>query len=183
MTQTYELLQSWRGGDRAALDALTPVVYNELRRLAASYLKNERPGHTLQATALVHEAYLRLLGQQNVDWKDKAHLLAMAATMMRRILVDHARSRQAMKRGWDGRVTLDEERHGRESRAVAIIALDEAMNQLKTLDSRQAEIVELKYFGGLSIEETGAVLEVSPSTVKREWRMARAWLRSTLGRG
>lgn len=182
MTQPTELLRSWRRGDPAALDALTPLVYSELRRIAESYLRSERPGHTLQATALVHEAYLRLVGQKKVDWEDKAHLLAMAAKMMRRILTDYARARKAMKRGWDGKVTFDEEQHGRENRAVTILALDEAMEQLKAKDARQAKIVELKYFAGLSIEETGAVLEISPATVKREWRTARAWLRTTLGR-
>lgn len=183
MTQTKELLSNARRGDRAAVDELTTLVYKELRRIAESFLRSERPSHTLQATALIHEVYLRLLEQKNVDWGDKAHFLSIAARMMRRILVDYARKRRATKRGWNGQVTLNDDLHGRAFPIEDIIAVDEALERLRGLDERQAEIVEMKFFAGLSIEEMSSVLDTSSATVKREWRTARAWLRTALGRG
>jgi RNA polymerase sigma factor (TIGR02999 family) len=167
--------------DRAALDALLPAVYAELKALAGSYLRRERPDHTLQPTALVHEAYLRLTEQHGVDWRDKAQLFGVAAQMMRRILVNHAEARNAAKRGGHvTRVTLDESVSWEGSREVDIVALDEALTRLAELDMRQARVVELRFFAGLTIEETGEVLDISPATVKREWTMAKAWLRSEL---
>lgn len=171
-----QLLARWTGGDKQALEDLLPLVYDELRRLARRYLQQERPGHTLQSTALVHEAYLRLV-DQNVSWQNRAHFFGIAAQMMRRILVDHARSRSAAKRG-DGacRVTLDEGLIALEQRDLDVVALDDALTKLSTIDPQQARIVELRFFAGLSIEETSEVLHVSPATVKRDWAMAKAWL-------
>ena len=170
------LLVRWTEGDKQALEDLLPLVYDELRRLARRYLQQERPGHTLQSTALVHEAYLRLV-DQNVSWQNRAHFFGIAAQMMRRILVDHARSRGAAKRG-DGaaRVTLDEGLVALEQRDVDVVALDEALTNLAKIDSQQSKIVELRFFAGLSIEETSEVLHISPATVKRDWAMAKAWL-------
>jgi RNA polymerase sigma factor (TIGR02999 family) len=179
------LLRDWSGGDRAALERLMPLVYQELRRLAASYLRVERPDHTLQPTALVHEAYLRLVDQRGVSWQNRAHFFGIAAQMMRRILVDHARRRQAAKR--DATVLRlqaspgSEEDRGGEAyeelvRDPELLALDQALCGLESLDARQARIVELRFFGGLTVEETAEVAGVSPATVKREWRTARAWL-------
>ena len=168
------LLRDWSGGDRAALERLMPLVYQELRRLAASYLRVERPDHTLQPTALVHEAYLRLVDQRGVNWQNRAHFFGIAAQMMRRILVDHARRRQAAKRDATAlrlQTTGEEGSHDPE-----LLALDHALCGLESLDSRQARIVELRFFGGLTVEETAEVAGVSPATVKREWRTARAWL-------
>jgi len=167
--------------DRAALDALLPIVYGELKALAAHYLRNERPNHTLQPTALVHEAYLRLSQQRDVDWSNKTQLFGVAAQMMRRILVNHAEARNAEKRGGDvTRVTLDESVSWEGTRDVDIVALDEALTRLAQLDVRQERVVELRFFAGLSIEETAQVLDISPATVKREWTMAKAWLRNEL---
>jgi RNA polymerase sigma-70 factor, ECF subfamily len=167
--------------DRAALDALLPAVYSELRALAGRYLRGERPDHTLQPTALVHEAYLRLTEQHGVNWQDKTQLFGIAAQMMRRILVNHAEARNATKRGGlVTRVTLDDSISWGGSRELDIVALDEALTRLGQMDGRQARVVELRFFAGLSIDESAEVLGISPATVKREWSMAKAWLRSEL---
>ncbi len=178
-----DLLLAWNGGDGRALDRLVPLVYDELRRLADRHFVRERPGHTLEPTALVHEAYVRLIDQRRVTWKNRGHFFAVAAQMMRRILIDYARGRQADKRGGGGeKVTLDDglgaEQPGRD---VDVIALDEALTRLKAFDSMQAQIVDLRFFAGLTIEETADVLETSPASVKREFRSARAWLFRELG--
>ena len=177
-TDVTQLLANWSKGDRSALEQLTPLVYDELRRLAARYLRRERPGQTLQSTELVHEAYLRLIDQRSVQWQNRAHFFGIAAQMIRRILVDHARSRQARKRGGTAyRVTLDEAiAAAPEQRDLDLVALDEALNQLSLIDPQQGRIVEMRFFGGLSIEETAEALRISPATVKRDWTMARAWL-------
>lgn len=183
-TTVTQLLLDWRAGDDAALDRLLPLVYDDLHRLARGQFARERAGHTLQPTALVHEAYLRLVEIRRVDWQDRAHFLALAATTMRRILVSHARRRLAAKRGGAAvNVTLVEEVVGSGGPEVGLLALDEALGALAELDPRQARIVELRYFGGLTIEETAEALTVSPSTVKSDWQMARAWLYSQLGEG
>ena len=171
-----QLLVRWTEGDHQALEDLLPLVYDELRRLARRYLQQERPGHTLQSTALVHEAYLRLV-DQNVSWQNRAHFFGIAAQMMRRILVDHARSRSAAKRG-DGacRVTLDEGLVALAERDLDLVALDAALTNLAKIDPQQAKIVELRFFAGLSIEDTSEALHISPATVKRDWAMAKAWL-------
>jgi RNA polymerase sigma factor (TIGR02999 family) len=175
-----ELLLAWGGGDRNALDALLPVVYDELRRQAARALRRESPEHTLQATALVHEAYFRLVDQQRVQFQNRAHFFGIAAQLIRRILIDHARARNAAKRGGGGiHVTLAGDEVAAESN-VDVVALHEALEHLAELDPQQARLVELRYFGGLSIEETAEALDVSPATVKREWTSARAWLRREL---
>jgi RNA polymerase sigma factor (TIGR02999 family) len=177
------LLRRWSEGDPQALEALIPLVYEELRRLAASYLRSERPGHTLQPTALVHEAYLRMLGQKNVLWQNRTHFFGIAAQMMRRILIDDARRRSAAKRdGGPLRVDLDVLENGEASvdRATELLALDRALEQLEKLDPRQARIVELRFYGGLTVEETSEVAGISTATVKREFRIARAWLRHEL---
>jgi RNA polymerase sigma factor (TIGR02999 family) len=173
-----QLLVNWSEGDQAALDEILPLVYDELRRLARSYLRRERPDHTLQATALVHEAYIRLIDQHSVSWQNRAHFFGIASQMMRRILVNHALSRAAVKRGGLAqKLSLDEAVGLGDQPEVDLIALDRALNELEALDSRQSRIVELRYFGGLSIEETAEVLSLSPATVKREWSTARLWLR------
>lgn len=180
-----QMLADWRKGDRSALDKLMPMVYQELRRLASSYLRRERPDHTLQPTALVHEAYFRLVDQRNVSWQNRAHFFGIAAQMMRRILVDHARSHLYAKRGGGAqKLALDEAIAvpGQEPE-VDMAALDEALNKLETIDPRQSRIVELRYFGGLSIEATAEVLKISPATVKREWNIARTWLHREIRRG
>jgi RNA polymerase sigma factor (TIGR02999 family) len=171
------LLIQWSKGDSAALDALVPLVYDELRRLAQLYLSREKPGHTLSSTALVHEAYLRLVKQKDVSWQNRAHFFGVAARMMRRILVDHARRRGYAKRG-GGTLTLslDETMAPAPERQMDLVALDDALETLAKLDERQSRMVELRFFGGLSIEETSEVLGVSAPTVKREWASARAWL-------
>jgi RNA polymerase sigma-70 factor, ECF subfamily len=176
-----ELLQSWHDGDRAALDRVMPVVYDELRSLAARRLSGERDGHTLQATALVHEAYLRLAGQQHPDWKNRAYFFGAVATIMRRILVDHARRRVRDKRGGGVMVVpLDQVAEPAVSSAsdsgLDVEALDCALDKLGTVDARQARIVELRYFSGMTIEEIAEVMSLSPGTVKRDWMVARAWL-------
>lgn len=168
-------------GDDSAVNRLMPLVYDELRALAESYLKQERPGHTLQATALVHDAYVRLVKQEDVEWKNRAHFFAVAAQAIRRILVDHARGRKRQKRGGDRqRVRLDENVALVKSPDVDLLSLDEAMEQLAKLDPRQAQIVELRFFGGLSINEVASYLDVSPRTVDGDWSMARAWLRRAM---
>jgi RNA polymerase sigma factor (TIGR02999 family) len=172
------LLIQWSQGDSAALDALLPLVYDELRRLAQGYLSHEQPGHTLSSTALVHEAYLRLVKQKDVTWQNRAHFFAVAARMMRRILVDHARSHNYAKRG-GGAMTLSLDESlvpAAPQRDLDLVALDDALEALARLDERQSRMVELRFFGGLSIEETSEVLGVSAPTVKRDWASARAWL-------
>jgi len=172
-----ELLRRWSGGDVAAREALVPLVYEELRRLARYFLSSQRPDHTLQSTAIVHEAYLRLAGRDDVHWENRSHFFAVAAQLMRRILVDHARRRNAAKRGGPNLTLLVEEEAGSSSqRELDLVALDDALKALSALDERQSRIVELRFFGGLSIEDTSRVLEISPATVKREWSTARAWL-------
>jgi len=176
--EVTQLLVAWSDGDRAALEKLTPLVYEELRRLAHQYMSQERPGHTLQTSALVNEAYLRLIDQKNVHWQNRAQFFGIAAQMMRRILVDHARQRRYAKRGGDARqVPLDEAMIVSEERAADVVALDEALNSLAEIDPRKSQIVELRFFGGMSIEETAEVLKVSPGTVMREWTLAKAWLK------
>jgi RNA polymerase sigma factor (TIGR02999 family) len=171
-----QLLLDWRKGDPAALDKLLPLVYDELRRLAEQYMRRERPDHTLQATALVHEAYLRLVGA-DVQFQDRVHFFAVAAQMMRRILVDHARSYQYAKRGGGARkVSLDEAIDLSEERAADLVALDDALTGLAAIDPRKSQIVELRFFGGLTVEETAEVLGLSTATVINETRTARAWL-------
>jgi RNA polymerase sigma factor (TIGR02999 family) len=172
-----EALNGLARGDEAALELLVPVVYREMRRLAAGYLRNERTGHTLQPTALAHEAYLRLVGRENIQWQNRAHFLGVAARVMREILVDHARRRKAFKRGGGQPLTVfDEALDVAGNRQIAFDDLDQALVDLARLSERQARVVELRYFGGLTIEETGEVLGVSPVTVKRDWATARAWL-------
>jgi len=176
------LLKDWSGGDREALERLMPVVYGELRRLAASYLRSERPGHTLQPTALVHEAYLRLAGQRSVAWANRGHFFGIASRIMRRILVDHARRRRALKRD-AAALRLTTAGAGSADRAPELIALDSALTSLEKLDPEQARVVELRFFGGLTVEETAEATGSSTATVKREWRTARAWLRREIGSG
>jgi RNA polymerase sigma factor (TIGR02999 family) len=178
------LLRRWSDGDQEALNDLMPAVYTEIRKLARSHLRRERPDHTLQATALVNEAYLRLVDQRQVQWNNRAHFFGIAAQMMRRILVDHARSRNAGKRGsGDARVVFDEALEvAANTPDTDVEAIDEALTRLAALDARQSRIVELRFFGGLSIEETAEVVGISPATVKREWTVARLWLRRELER-
>jgi RNA polymerase sigma factor (TIGR02999 family) len=172
-----ELLSKWRPEERDLLQTLIPLVYAELRRLAHHYLQDERPGHTLQTTALVHEAYLRFQEKGSGRFENRAHFFAMAAQLMRQILVDHARGRRAAKRGGGNqKITLDDACGLMKGRPVDIIALDDALNGLARLDPHQSRIVELRFFGGLSIEETAEALGVSPATVKRHWFTARLWL-------
>lgn len=172
------LLKDWSGGDRQALERLMPLVYDELRKLASSYLRVERPDHTLQPTALVHEAFLRLVDQRSVDWANRAHFFGIAAQMMRRILVDHARKRHAAKRDASQyRVDTLMADEPESDQGPELLALDRALGGLEQLDPRQARIVELRFFAGLSVEETAEVVAISTATVKREWRTARAWLK------
>lgn len=175
-----QLLVSWNQGERHALDELLPVVYAELRSLAENYLRRERINHTLQPTALVHEAYLRLVDQREVNWQNRAQFFGVAAQMMRRILVNHARERHASKRGGkaaDYKLSLDEAVSYFAERDVELVKLDDALRALETLDAQQSRIVELRFFGGLTIEEAAEVLSVSPATVKREWTTAKLWLK------
>lgn len=175
-----EMLLRWNGGDRSALDGLTPILYGELRRLAASYLRSQRPDHTLQPTALVHEAYLKLVDHSKLEWKSRAHFFGMAATVMRHILVDHARAKGAAKRSGGPKVPLDEAIDYAPNRPGELIALDDALKALSEFDPRKARVVELRFFGGLTNEETAEVLEISVPTVVREMRMAQAWLHREL---
>jgi RNA polymerase sigma factor (TIGR02999 family) len=181
-SETTLLLRAWAEGDRAALEQLTPRVYAELRRIAGHCMQNERPGRTLQTTALVHEAYLRLIDVNNVNWEQRAHFFAVSAQIMRRILVDGARERATAKRGGGmprvnlDKIALDEIADVSSGHGDELIALDEALESLAELDPRKARIIELRFFGGLSVEETAAVLKVSPDTVMRDWRLARSWL-------
>ena len=175
------LLQRWGTGDAQAMEDLLPLLYDELRRLAAAFMRRQPPGHTLQPTALVNEAYLKLAGQQGLSFARRASFFALAATVMRKLLVDHARAHNAAKRGGDAvRVTLDEGIASLPSRDVDFEDLDTALAELGRLDERQARIVELRFFAGLGIEETAAALDLSPATIKREWATARAWLHRRL---
>jgi len=172
-----QLLRAWRQGDAAALDQLVPVVYQKLRRLARHYMAGQRPGHTLQATALVNEAYMRLIDCEQVNWKDRAHFFAISARMMRRVLVEFARARQYQKRGAGARKTsLDEGVIASPQRGQDLVALDDALQALAAEYPRQAQVVELRFFGGLSVEETAEVLHVSAITVMRDWQLAKVWL-------
>jgi len=171
------LLAQWQAGDEEALRTLVPLVYDELRRLAHRYLQKERPDHTLQSTALVHEAYVRLVKQEGGKFQNRAHFFAISAQLMRQILIEYARSQRAAKRDRGQKVTLnDEVALVKKSRSVDLVALDEALEGLAKLDAQQSRIVELRFFGGLSIEETAQVLGISPATVKRDWSTAKAWL-------
>ena len=181
------LLKAWGTGDQTALDYLTPLVYDELRRLARRYMRRERAGNTLQTTALVHEAYLRLVDAKNVEFKDSVHFFALSAGMMRRILVDSARARASAKRG--GRVeqaahseavNLDDIADNVSQKSAELLALDEALQDLSRLDPRKARVIELRFFGGLSVDETAEVLNISPQSVMRDWKLARAWLNREL---
>jgi len=181
ISETTRLLRAWAKGDAAALDRLAPRVYTELRRIARHFMRNERPGRTLQTTALVHEAYLHLSDVANVNWEHRAHFFAVSAQIMRRILLDRARRRVAAKRGGAmPRVNLDELPDVGSGRTRELIALDDALNALAEVDPRKARVIELRFFGGLSVEETAEVLRVSPDTVLRDWRLARSWLLAEL---
>lgn len=177
------LLRAWSGGDATALDRLTPLIYDELRTLAHRYMRHERDGHTLQTTALVNEAYLRLVDVKGVDWHDRVHFMAVCAQVMRRILVDAARQRKSTKRG--GRMTrvehstavdFDQLAAAGSDRATQLCALDDALNSLSRMDPRRAKVIELRFFGGLTVDETAEVLRISPQSVMRDWKLARAWL-------
>ena len=179
--EVTQLLHAWSGGDRAALDQLMPVVYDELHRLAQHYLRGERQDHSLQTTALVNEAYLRLVNVQNVQWQDRAHFFAISSRLIRQILVDRARRRGYQKRGGGRKhVELEESAVVDPSRDGELLALDEALAALTEFDERKSQVVELRFFGGLTLEEAAAVLEVSPDTVRRDWRLAKSWLRKYL---
>ncbi|HUB28051.1 MAG TPA: sigma-70 family RNA polymerase sigma factor [Terracidiphilus sp.] len=184
MSEAHEvtvLLSALKQGDDAAAARLMPLIYDELRRLAGSYMRRERSDHTLQATALVHEAYLKLVEQRSTDWQNRAHFFGVAAQLMRRILVDHARGHTRQKRGGEhAKVSLDEALVFAEQQADEVLAVDDSLNQLAKMDPRQARVVELRFFGGLSVEETADVLGVSPKTIKREWSVAKAWLTADL---
>jgi RNA polymerase sigma factor (TIGR02999 family) len=177
------LLKAWSKGDSSALDRLTPLLYDELRRLARGYMRHERPGQTLQTTALINEAYLRLVDVKGVDWQDRAHFLAVAARIMRRILIDAARARASAKRGGElervdhsTAVDFDQLPASPSGHAEELVALDDALSRLAQLDPRRAQVIELRFFGGLTIEETAGVLNISPQSVMRDWKLARAWL-------
>lgn len=183
LSETTQLLRAWAGGDQQALEQLTPRVYRTLRRIAGHHLRNERPGDTMQATALVHEAYLELIDVNNVDWQHRAHFYAVSAQIMRHILLDRARRRVAARRGGRAeRVNLDEVPDLSANRAKELIALEDALNALAAIDARKARVVELRFFGGLSVEESAAVLDVSPETVMRDWKFARSWLQAEMSR-
>lgn len=180
-TKVTGLLRKWGEGDEKALERLIPLVYDELHRIARRHIGHEAAGHSLQATALVNEAYLRLVGAQDVAWHDRTHFLAVSARIMRHILVDHARSRHYQKRGGGvARVTFDEGLVVSDESTQNFVALDDALRALETLDERKSRVIELRFFGGLSVEETASVLKVSPGTVMRDWRLAKAWLRREL---
>lgn len=177
-------LVAWSNGEQAALDDVIRAVYGELRQIADRYLRQENPGHTLQPTALVHEAYLRLIDQTQVNWQNRAQFFGVAAQMMRRILVDHARGKHRDKRGGDAvKLPLDEAMNLSQGRAADLVALDEALQGLAALDARKSRVVELRFFGGLSVEETAEVLNVSPQTVLRDWKLAKAWLYQAIKQG
>ncbi len=178
---TTQLLRAWADGDSQALEQLTPRVYRELQRMAGRLLQNERPGHTLQSTDLVHEVYLRLVNAREVDWQHRAHFFAISATLMRRILLDRARRRAAAKRGGKGEpLDLDKTVDLAQTQAREVVALDDALTALAEVDPRKARIVELRFFGGLSVKETAEVVKVSADTVMRDWKLARAWLLTEL---
>ena len=179
--ETTRILKSIAAGDPTAAERLLPLVYNELRALAASFLQQQRPDHTLQPTALVHEAYLRMIDQPDVDWKNRAHFFAVAAQMIRRILTDHARAKAADKRGGGAaRVDLETSIIGEDSAVLDLLALNETLDELAKLNDRHRQVVELRFFGGLTLREVGEVLGISPETAKTDWRTARAWLRARL---
>jgi RNA polymerase sigma-70 factor, ECF subfamily len=181
--QVTKLLQAWSQGQDAALDELLPVVHQELRRLARRYMFGERAGHTLQTTALVNEAYLRLVKSRQVNWQNRAHFFAISAQLMRRVLVDSARARGGQQRGGGiPKVTLDEALIGPQEKGHDLVALDDALNALSRVDPRKGRVVELRFFGGLSVEETGEVLQVHPNTVLRDWRLAKMWLKREMSR-
>lgn len=183
-SETTQLLRAWAGGDRGALERLTPHVYRTLRRIAGHQMQNERAGHSMQATALVHEAYLELIDVTNVNWQHRAHFFAVSAQIMRHILLDRARRRIAAKRGGTAeRINLDELPDLSGDRARELIALEDALNTLAQNDERKARVVELRFFGGLSVEETAEVLAISPETVMRDWKFARSWLHAELSNG
>jgi RNA polymerase sigma factor (TIGR02999 family) len=178
------LLRAWSQGDGSALDRLVPLVYEELHRLARRYMRQERPDHTLQATSLVNEAYLRLIDVNRVEWRDRAHFLAVAAQMMRRVLVESARNRQRQKRGGGAvRVSLDDVQELPDANERDLVALSGALSELATFDARMSQVVELRFFGGLTVAETAIVLNVSPETVMRDWKTAKAWLLREIRRG
>ena len=179
--EVTELLLDWSNGNQSALDRLMPLVDQELHRLAQHYMRQENPGHTLQTTALVNEAYLRLVDQNRMHWKNRTHFFALSAQLMRRILVDHARKRKYAKRGGNApKVSLDEAMAVSPERGADLIALDDALERLAAIDPRKSKVVELRFFGGLSVEETAAALGVSEMTVNRDWKMAKAWLYESL---
>jgi RNA polymerase sigma factor (TIGR02999 family) len=178
-----KFLRAWRDGDQSALKGLTPIVYDELRRLAHRYMKRERPDHTLQTTALVNEAYMRLVGYKRMQWRDRAHFFAVSAQVIRRILVDHARSHNIKRGRGVRRFTLDEVAVVSGDRTGDLVALNDALNALALLDPRKGRIIEMRFFGGLSVEETAEVLKVSPATVRRDWSIAKIWLYRELGGG
>ncbi len=178
-----QILDRWKGGDEQALHVLIPLVYKELRAQAHRCLRAERADHTLQSTALVHEAYLRLMDQNPAQTQNRAHFVAVASRLMRQILVDYARRRKAAKRGPEYKVQLDESVDVPQKKGVDVVALDDALNRLSRRDAQQGRIVELRFFGGLTVEETALALDISPATVKRDWNMAKAWLTRELGRG
>jgi RNA polymerase sigma factor (TIGR02999 family) len=180
--ETTQLLHAWANGDERALGELTPRVYEQLRRIAGHHMQNEQPGRSIQTTALVHEAYLKLIDVSNVDWRDRAHFFAVSSQIMRRILLDRARRRTADKRGGHSpRVNLDEVPDVSSGSSSEVIALDEALNRLAEFDARKARVVELRFFGGLTAGETALVLKISSDTVLRDWKLARAWLLNELG--
>jgi RNA polymerase sigma factor (TIGR02999 family) len=182
-SEVTRLLQGWRGGDRNALDALVPLVYKELRRLAHFQLRDERYDHTLQSAALVHEAYVRLVGLSPPQWESRTHFFAIAAHLMRQILVDYARRHSAAKRGGSiCKLSLDDVMAVSRSKAVDVVALDDALQELAKIDERQSRVVELRYFAGLTLEEISAALEIGPATVQRDWTSARAWLHREISR-
>lgn len=182
--EVTQLLADWGRGDKSAFDKLFPLVHEELRRIAQRQMSHERPGHTLQATALVNEAYLKLAGNEGFEWRDRAHFYAVCAQVMRHVLIDHARAHARDKRGGGAvQVSLNDAIALSEQRAEELVALDEALRSLEHLDPQKGRIVEMRYFGGLSIEETAEVLDISPRTVRREWRRAKAWLYRMISEG
>ena len=183
MDDVSTLLRAWSGGDQCALERLTPIVYQELHSLARRYMKGERPGHSLQTTALVNEAYMRLVDYKRMQWQNRAHFYAVSAQLMRRILVEHARRHNLKRGGGVQHVSLDETAMVGDDQTTDIVALDDAMNALAKLDARKAQVVEMRFFGGLSVEESAEVLKVSAVTVMRDWSTAKAWLYRELAGG
>ncbi len=183
VSEISQLLRAWSGGDQGALERLTPIVYQELHRLARNHMRRERPGHSLQTTALVNEAYMRLVDYKRMEWQNRAHFFAASAQVMRRILVEHARRHNLKRGGGVLHVPLDEAAVVGGNRPADLVALDDAMNALARLDSRKVQVVEMRFFGGLSVEETAEVLKISPVTVMRDWNTAKSWLYRELTRG